>query len=69
MPTRNQILIWLGKNVFGVYILQRIPMNLLKGTPISENIYLYFSLCVVITITLTIVFQKATDWIDSKLKI
>ena len=69
MPTRNQILIWLGKNVFGVYILQRIPMNLLKDTPISDNVYLYFSLCIIITITLTIVFQKATDWIDFKLKI
>lgn len=69
MPTRNQILIWLGRNVFGVYILQRIPMNLLKDTPISENFYLYFSLCIVITFTITFVFQKTTDWIDSKLKI
>ncbi|WP_022779311.1 acyltransferase family protein [Butyrivibrio sp. AE3009] len=53
----NPILSWLGKYVFEIYILQRIPMMLLKN--VVENKYVYFVVCFVITIVLSIVFKKA----------
>ena len=37
----NHVLLWLGKNLFGVYILQRLPMRLFEHFSISLNPYLY----------------------------
>lgn len=63
----SKILSWLGSQVFGVYILQRLPMNFGKYMHWNEqNIYLFFLFCFVITIALSVCFHKATNWIDSR---
>ena len=43
---KSKILSWFGAQVFGVYILQRLPMNFGKFMHWNEqNIYLYFIFC------------------------
>lgn len=58
----NSLLIWFGNNIFGIYILQRIPMMILQYTGAIEN-HKYLSLLVVIVTTVLIaqVFQYLTD--------
>lgn len=64
---KSKILSWFGTQVFGVYILQRLPMNFGKFMHWNEqNIYLYFGFCFVITLVLAVAFHKATEWIDWK---
>ena len=65
---KSKILSWFGAQVFGVYILQRLPMNFGQFMHWNEqNIYLYFVFCFAVTLILAIAFHKATEWIDSKL--
>lgn len=57
----NKILRWCGKYLFGLYILQRIPMILFKSLGLaSYNIYLYFALCLVVSVVLAWLFEKYT---------
>ena len=63
----GRILNWFGANVFGIYILQRIPMNLGAYFHWNEsNIYAYFIFCFVSTLLLAFVFHKVTNYFDSK---
>ncbi len=65
---KSKILSWFGAQVFGIYILQRLPMNFGKYMQWNEqNIYFYFLFCFLTTVLLTVIFQKLTNWIDSKL--
>lgn len=58
----NVILQWLGKNLFGLYILQRIPMLIFKNIHIDKiNIYLYFILSFIVTIIIAAIFNKLTS--------
>lgn len=58
----NTILQYLGNNLFGLFILQRIPMILFKQMGINTyNTYLYFILCFAGTILLAIPFNKLTS--------
>ena len=42
----NKPLVWLGKNLFPMYIFQRLPMIVFRYLGLSEfNIYLYFAVC------------------------
>lgn len=59
----NKTLAWLGKYVFEIYILQRIPMNLFKS--IVPNKYIYFVICAIVTLVLAIAFKQLTAVIDS----
>lgn len=62
----NKIVIFSGQNLFGIYILQRIPMILFKAFGLAEfNLYIYFVVCLVSTIALSIVFRYLTGKIDS----
>lgn len=64
----SKVLSWFGSQVFGIYILQRLPMNFGKHLHWNEqNIYLYFLFCLAVTLLLAIAFNKATSWLDSKL--
>ncbi len=64
----NKALIWLGQNAFWVYILQRLPMQVLRRYPeIKSQTYLYFVLCLAITILLAAGFAKLFSIIDKKL--
>jgi hypothetical protein len=62
----SKILNWFGANVFGIYILQRLPMNLGYYFHWNSNKYLYFVFCLVSTLLLAVVFRKATNYFDSK---
>ena len=64
----SKILTWFGAQVFGIYILQRLPMNFGQYMQWNDqNIYLYFLFCFFVTVLLAVGFNKVTDWIDSKL--
>lgn len=64
----SKALSWFGAQVFGIYILQRLPMNFGKSLHWNEqNIYLYFLFCLVVTLLLAVAFNKVTAWLDSKL--
>ena len=58
----NPVLSFLGKYVFEIYILQRIPMIILKD--FIPNKYLYFSACFAATIVLALLFRFAEKGVD-----
>lgn len=63
----SKILSWFGTQVFGIYILQRLPMNLGKYLHWDElNEHFYFVFCFIVTLLLAIAFKRVTDFIDSK---
>ncbi len=58
----NRALVLSGKYLFEIYILQRIPMKLLGRLDfMTQNVYVYFASCLLITLVLAFVFSKATD--------
>ena len=64
---KNEVLLWFGTHLFSVYILQSIPMNLLKNMR-RKDIYLYFLLCFIITVVLAFCFDKVTGLLANKAK-
>ena len=67
MALGSRILSWLGGHVFGIYILQRLPMDF--GASFGWNgrcIYLYLAFCLVSTLLLAVLFDKAARFVDSK---
>ena len=61
----NPVLDFLGTHIFEIYILQRIPMNLLYG---MEK-YLYFVVCLVITVLISIGYKFFEKKLDKFLKL
>lgn len=58
----NKYLRWCGEHLFGIYIMQRLPMMIYKEMGIGDlNIYLYFVLCLITTVFLAYIFEKYTD--------
>ena len=51
----NRVLDFFGKHVFSIYILQRVPMIVLKG--VIPNTYLYCAVCFAITVLLATGFD------------
>lgn len=58
----NPVLEFLGKYVFEIYILQRIPMILLQSH--IRQKYIYFAVCLVITVILAFLFRFAEKPVD-----
>ena len=56
---KSRILSRLGKHVFSVYMLQRIPFMLLTELNLNRNIYLFF----IITLFLTMLISMVYDYI------
>ena len=57
----NKMLRWCGQHLFGIYILQRIPMVVFRKLGLADfNIYLYFLFCLAVTIPFAWVFEKYT---------
>lgn len=57
----NKVLMWCGQHLFGLYILQRIPMIIFRAVGVADfNIYLYFVLCLVVTVPMSYLFEKYT---------
>lgn len=58
----HPVLIWLGVNLFPLYIYQRIPMIIFAqvngGAWIAENYLPYIAACAIITILITIVYKQ-----------
>ena len=64
----NKLLRWCGNNLFGLYILQRIPMIVFSKIGLAEwNLYIYFVCCVAVTVVIVIPFNKLTNIISKKL--
>lgn len=62
----NKILTWFGSHVFSVYILQRLPMNVLSSFGLNTtHKYAYIVICFFITIALAAVFDYLVDKLDS----
>lgn len=67
---QNTFLLWFGKNVFGIYILQRIPMNILKyfrGGIYVERTYVFILSCFLATIFLTVIFNYVLEKVDKRM--
>lgn len=63
----NKLFAYLGRSLFSLYILQRIPMQLFKGTAITNNIYIYFVVCFIITIVIAEMFNRTVNPLWNKL--
>lgn len=65
----NGFLTFLGSHVFGIYILQRIPMIVLTHLEMNKNPYIFLILSFLITVPMTLVFDWLMKKIDVKLKL
>lgn len=63
----NRVLLLLGQNVFGIYILQRLPMRLIIAMGWNINKYVYTIIIALSTAVLAFFFKKLTDAIARKL--
>lgn len=64
----NRFLQYLGDNVFEIYILQRIPMRLMRSFRIARHQPVVFVLLsFVITCILAYLFRRAMEKLDKKL--
>lgn len=57
----SEILKKLGKNVFWIYILQRIPMMILYNFGMQKNQYIFFVASLVITIIVADIYNNIID--------
>ena len=59
---KNKVLLWFGDHLFEVYILQRLPMIMLKRIGLLDfNVYVYFVFCLAITVLISIAFRFITS--------
>lgn len=63
----NNLLEYFGKNVFGFYIFQRIPMNFFSDTFLAKNKFLFIILNLFITFVMVEIFNFVTGKIDKLL--
>lgn len=61
LSMNNKVLNWLGKYSFGIYIMQRIPMIIIKQFAPDINPYLFVSVNLVLTIALAFGFTKLSN--------
>lgn len=65
MEINNNILQWFGKHTFSVYILQRIPMIVLKDLGIADsNKYAYVVMCFGLTCFMAELFDRSMAKLD-----
>ncbi len=65
----NGLLLFLGSHVFGIYILQRIPMLILQHLGYNQNPYIFLALSFLITVPMTLIFDWLMKKLDIKLKL
>ena len=65
----NGVLRWFGSRVFGIYILQRIPMTVLQHFGCNDKPIAYAAACFAITIVLAEIFERSTGKLDELLRI
>ena len=65
---KSKILIWCGKNLFWLYILQRVPMIVFKYFGLDNyGGYIYISICAVVTVLMSVYVPKVIDKITQKI--
>ena len=63
---KSTALEWVGKRVFSIYILQRIPMIVLTKTGFTQNSpYAFLVLVFLITLGIAVIFDYVTAKIDN----
>lgn len=63
LRTHNKVLYWLGINSFSIYILQRLPMIILKQYGIHKNAELFIT----VAIAATMLIAPAFTWLIGRL--
>lgn len=61
----NEVFDWIGKHIFSIFILQRIPMNIYEALGYQINKYFFVVISFVITIILALLFDMAMDKLDN----
>ncbi len=69
ISVNNGVLQWFGKRVFGIYILQRIPMIVLSHFGANSNPVLFTAASLAITIVFAEIFERAMDKLDILLRL
>ena len=62
----NRFLQWGGMNLFELYILQRLPMMILKPYLLPGKNYVYVIACIIFTVLISVLFQKTISKIIQK---
>ena len=65
----NKALQFLSRYSLEIYLIQRVPMILLKRTPAARYTLLYFMLCFIITLPLAFVMKKIYQLINKALSL
>lgn len=60
----NAILAWLGTNAFSMYILQRLPMNILRYFNVTENYVLFTVLSIPIILIMAHIYTLLLNKLD-----
>ena len=60
---QNDALLWIGKHSFSIYILQRIPMTLLKASGVN-NAVAFTAIAWICTAFMAYCFEKLLNYID-----
>ena len=63
----NPVLHWLGVNAFAIYILQRLPMNILSHLGVNREIAVFVPVVIILTLLLAEGFTRTTGLFDKKL--
>ena len=66
MQLGNSLLEFTGKHLFGLYIMQRLPMALLQHTAIGANAYVYTVVCFLLMYLVGIGFSWVCEMVDEK---
>ena len=61
----NSVLDWFGQHIFSFFILQRIPMILLREFGYNKNGYFFIIVSFFGTVFLSVIFDAFTDTLDS----
>lgn len=64
MTVKSAVLDWFGNHIFSFFILQRIPMILLKYFGYTQKPYMFIAACFFATVLLAVLFDYATEKID-----
>lgn len=62
---KSSVLDWFGQHIFSFFILQRIPMILLKSFGYNKEGYFFIIVCFFATIFLSVIFDAFTNKLDS----
>ncbi len=62
---RSTVLDWFSRHIFSFFILQRIPMLVLRHYGYAKEPYFFIIMCFFITVVMSVFFDAAMDKLDS----